>query len=75
MTSTTLSVPEIHCEHCKSAIEGAVGPLDGVREVEVDIETASVRVEHEDAVARQTIVAAIEDQGYDVPEQEASAGA
>jgi copper chaperone len=75
MASTTLSVPEIHCGHCKSAIEGAVGPLDGVRAVEVDIETASVRVDHEDAVARQTIVDAIEDQGYDVPEQEASAGA
>ena len=30
MTETTLSVPEIHCDHCKMSIEGAVGALDGV---------------------------------------------
>ena len=75
MTSTTLSVPEIHCGHCKSAIEGAVGPLQGVRAVEVDIDTARVRVEHDETVAVRALAAAIEDQGYDVPEQEALAGA
>lgn len=74
MASTTLSVPEIHCGHCKQAIEGAVGPLDGVRTVEVDVDARSVRVEHDDAVAVRALVDAIEDQGYDVPEQEALAG-
>ena len=32
MTETKLSVPEIHCDHCKMSIEGAVGALDGVTE-------------------------------------------
>ena len=27
MTETTLSVPEIHCGHCKMSIEEAVGAL------------------------------------------------
>lgn len=75
MTTTTLSVPEIHCGHCKSAIEGAVGPLEGVRVVEVDVETAQVRVDHDDTLALRTVVDAIEDQGYDVPAQDAVAGA
>ncbi|MHC1563254.1 copper ion binding protein [Actinomycetospora sp. C-140] len=74
MASTTLSVPEIHCGHCKSAIEGAVGPIDGVRTVEVDVDTRSVRVEHDDAVTVRALVDVIEDQGYDVPDQEALAG-
>lgn len=73
MTSTTLSVPEIHCGHCKSAIEGAVGPLEGVRAVEVDVDGRLVRVEHDDAVTVRALVDVIEDQGYDVPEQEALA--
>ena len=71
MTSTTLSVPEIHCGHCKSAIEGAVGPLDGVAAVEVDVDARSVRVEHDEAVTVRALVDAIEDQGYEVPDQEA----
>ncbi|GLZ46676.1 copper chaperone CopZ [Actinomycetospora sp. NBRC 106375] len=74
MASTTLSVPEIHCGHCKSAIEGAVGPIDGVRTVEVDVDTRSVRVEHDDAMTVHALVDVIEDQGYDVPDQEALAG-
>jgi copper chaperone len=69
MTSTTLSVPEIHCGHCKSAIEGAVGPLAGVRTVEVDVDARSVHVQHDDAVTVQALVDAIEDQGYEVPAQ------
>jgi copper chaperone len=73
MTSTTLSVPEIHCGHCKSAIEGAVGPLEGVHTVEVDVDGRLVRVEHDEAVTVRALVDVIEDQGYDVPEQEALA--
>ncbi|MDD7941490.1 copper ion binding protein [Actinomycetospora lutea] len=74
MASTTLSVPEIHCGHCKSAIEGAVGPLEGVRTVEVDVDARNVHVEHDDAVTVRALVDVIEDQGYDVPDQEALAG-
>jgi copper chaperone len=73
MTSTTLSVPEIHCGHCKQAIEGAVGPLDGVQTVEVDVDARRVHVQHDDAVTVRALVDAIEDQGYEVPEQEALA--
>lgn len=67
MSTTTLDVPTISCGHCKSSIEGAVGSLDGVRRVEVGIDAKQVDVDFDDAaVSLDTIVAAIEEQGYDV---------
>ena len=71
MATTMLSVPEIHCDHCKAAVEGAVGPLDGVDGVEVDVPTATVRIDHDDVLDLRRVVDVIEDQGYDVPEQDA----
>ena len=68
MVHETISVPEIHCGHCKSAIEGALAPLDGVRAATVDIEAREVTVDYDpDGVSREALVAAIEEQGYDVP--------
>lgn len=68
MTTTRFDVPEISCGHCKSSIEGAVAPLQGVSSVAVDVPSKQVTVEHDDTVASQeTLVGAIEDQGYDVP--------
>ncbi|MDX1690835.1 MAG: copper ion binding protein [Acidimicrobiia bacterium] len=67
MTETTISVPEIHCDHCKTSIEGAVGALDGVRSAQVDVPNATVAVAFDDPASLETIVSAIEDQGYEVP--------
>ena len=69
MTETTLSVPEIHCDHCKMSIEGAVGALDGVTKAEVDVSAATVLVAFDDPTSVDAIVAAIEEQGYEVPDQ------
>jgi copper chaperone len=67
MTTETLSVPDISCGHCKTSIEGAVSELDGVDKVEVDIEARTVDVAFDDStVAREAIVGAIEEQGYEV---------
>jgi copper chaperone len=68
MTTMTISVPEIHCDHCKHSIEGALAPLPGVTSARVDIPARTVTVEVDETVTnRQQLVAAIEDQGYDVP--------
>jgi copper chaperone len=69
MTDTTLSVPEIHCNHCKMSIEGAVGGLDGVSAATVDVDARTVAVAYADPATLDQIVAAIEDQGYEVPAQ------
>ena len=61
--TTTYSVPEISCGHCKSTIESAVQGLGDVIRVEVDIDAKTVTVDGGDGEA---IVTAIEDAGYDV---------
>ena len=48
MAKTTLSVPDISCEHCERTITEALTPLDGVREVKVDIPGKTVNVEYDD---------------------------
>ena len=66
-TNVKLSVPDISCGHCKSSIEGAVGPMEGVASAEVTIDDRTVDVVYDEAVVDlDAIVTAIEDQGYDV---------
>ncbi len=69
MTSKTLSIPTIHCGHCKSSIEGAVGSLDGVDSVEVAVGERTVAIGYDgtdDTLG--AIVSAIGEQGYEVAE-------
>jgi copper chaperone len=67
MTQITLSVPDISCGHCKSSIEGAVTPLDGVNSAVVAIDDRNVAVEYDGSEATmEAIVNAIDEQGYEV---------
>lgn len=66
MDSTTLSVPDISCDHCKMSIEGAALAVDGVHAATVDIEEKRVTISYDHSVGLDTIVTAIEEQGYDV---------
>lgn len=67
-TTQTISVPEVHCGHCVSSIEGALNPMAGVDAARVDLDTKSVTVTYDpDAVELAAVIGAIEDQGYDVP--------
>lgn len=59
----TYSVPGISCDHCKHAIEGEVGTVEGVSDVVVDVDAKSVSVRGGADVA---IRAAIDEAGYDV---------
>ncbi len=67
MTTETISVPEIHCGHCKSSIESAVRPLPGVESAEVDVDARTVEVSYAEPASLEAIKAAIVDVGFDVP--------
>ncbi len=67
METTTLVAPDISCEHCQHAIEGAVGRMDGVKAVNVDIPTKTVHVEYNpQQVTLAKIEEVMDDVGYTV---------
>ncbi|MBW3594043.1 MAG: cation transporter [Actinobacteria bacterium] len=67
MTTENFNVPEVSCGHCKSAIETALEPLNGVESADVNVEEKSVAVVFDDSVIdRAGVVRAIESAGYAV---------
>ena len=67
MEQTTLVAPDISCEHCQHAIEGAVGEVEGVKQVKVDIPTKTVHVEYDpQQVTLAKIEEVMDDVGYTV---------
>jgi copper chaperone len=67
MESTTLVAPDISCEQCQHAIEGAVGKLDGVSKVNVDIPTKTVHINYDpQKVTLTKIEEVLDDTGYTV---------
>ena len=67
MESTTLVAPDISCEHCQHAIEGALGNVEGVNAVNVDIPTKSVHLTYDpQKVTLGKIEEVLDDTGYTV---------
>ena len=59
--TVTYSVPAIHCAHCAMSIREEVSEVDGVQDVDVDLETKVVTIRGsalEDAALRAAIVEA-----------------
>lgn len=74
MTTVTLTAPDISCDHCKNAIEGAVGAMNGVEEVYVLIEDKKAVVKFDpDATTIDDIKAAMDEEGYSVTDVAAGA--
>jgi copper chaperone CopZ len=62
--TTMVTAPEIVCGGCAGSIKKALGNLEGVCEVEVDVPTKQVKVEHNESVSREEIVDALDRAGY-----------
>jgi copper chaperone len=50
MAEAVLDVPDISCEHCERTIRSALAPVEGVRNVDVDVPAKRVRVEYDEQV-------------------------
>lgn len=63
----TLKVEGMSCSHCENSVKKAVGALEGVESVAVDLGGKRVTIEFDAGkVSVDVIKDAIEDQGYDV---------
>jgi copper chaperone len=67
MTEKTLRVPDMHCGHCKTAVEGELNKLSGVQIANADLEKGTVEVSYDDGtVSTEDLKEAIEEAGYTV---------
>ncbi|MDW8059437.1 MAG: heavy metal-associated domain-containing protein [Thermomicrobium sp.] len=68
MVTRIYRVPEVSCQHCVQAISEELRAIPGIREVEVDLVTKTVRVVAEDDVPDTRIREGIEAAGYAIAE-------
>ncbi len=70
MAKVVLDVPDISCEHCQRAIEGALRKERGVASVTVDVPTKKVYLEYDPArISLATVSAILDDEGYAIAGQ------
>jgi copper chaperone CopZ len=66
MAKIRLHTPDISCEGCAGAIQRALGRLEGIRSVRVDVAGKGVEVEYEEAaVTPAAILERLSRAGYD----------
>lgn len=63
--TVTYRVPGMTCEHCRTAIEGELRRVDGVAEVDVDLDAKRVSVRGA-GLADERLRSAIDEAGYEV---------
>jgi len=64
--ATTLKVKGMSCQHCVMSVTKALGQLDGIKNVQVDLAKGEVRFDNTKEVPPHQIEKAIEEAGYEV---------
>jgi copper chaperone len=64
----SIKIKGMSCPHCVMAAGKALGAVDGVKNVQVDLKTGAATYEEEKPVDAKTIAAAIKKAGFDVAE-------
>lgn len=64
--ASILKVKGMTCHHCAMSVTKALTRLEGIHDVQVDLEKGEVRFENPDAIAPGRIQKAVEEAGYQV---------
>ncbi|HOB34441.1 MAG: heavy-metal-associated domain-containing protein [Firmicutes bacterium] len=64
MSKLTIKIEGMSCQHCKMALEKAIGQLEGVNSVEVDLEAGTASIEVANADLQDKIIETIKEAGY-----------
>jgi copper chaperone CopZ len=62
--TVTYNVPAIHCDHCEMSIREEVSEVEGVKAVDVDLETKVVSI-HGRGLSDEKLRDAIREAGYE----------
>ena len=64
--ATTLKVKGMSCQHCVMSVTKALGQLEGIKNVQVDLAKGEVRFDNTRGIASDKIAKAITNAGYEV---------
>ena len=65
-TTSTWTVTGMTCEHCVRAATEEVSALDGVTEVDVDLDTGRLTVDSQGPLDRDALADAVDEAGYEL---------
>lgn len=65
MTTQRLSVEGMKCNGCKSTVEDALRGVDGVHEVTVSLDDDLAKVDADERLDADALVAAVQDAGFE----------
>ena len=64
MAETTYTVEGMTCGHCATSVREEVSELEGVRSVDVDVESGRVTVTSDTPLPTDAVAAAVTEAGY-----------
>jgi len=64
--ASILKVKGMNCQHCVVSVTKALGQLEGIKNVQVDLAKGEVRFDNSKEIASSRIEKAISDAGYEV---------
>ena len=67
--ATLLKVKGMSCQHCVMSVTKALGQLEGIKNIQVDLAKGEVRFDNTQEVASNRIEKAIAEAGYEVVQQ------
>ncbi|HUS62607.1 MAG TPA: cation transporter [Acidimicrobiales bacterium] len=65
-TTTAYTVKGMTCGHCVKSVTEELNKLDGVSNVDVELETGSVTVTSESPLDHAEVIAAVDEAGFEV---------
>lgn len=66
MTTQHYEVVGMTCDHCVQAVETEVAKIAGVSEVRIDLPANTMSVDSDQPLAREEVVAALDEAGFDL---------
>ncbi|WP_168582890.1 heavy-metal-associated domain-containing protein [Gephyromycinifex aptenodytis] len=64
MASATYTVTGMTCGHCVNAVKEEVGAIDGVSNVQVELDSGSLTFDSDQEIPREKVAAAVDEAGY-----------